>query len=256
MDIQRARADDGFELAYTDYGDGPPLLLLHGFGNDQMMWHTSGWVEDLQSKYRVITMDLRGCGASSASAAPTDYSLDLHLADIDTVLNVCGIGDTYVWGWSFGGTLGLHLAAHSPRITRAIIAGTYFGHIFTETYVRQRLDDVAPWVQAAATNTVEELELPPSGKAYVRRMNWPAYVARWHSLVQWPWVEPQDVRCPMLVYTGTKDGNIVVQLQHQRAAIKAAGIQLHILEGLAHGQLFTERLVIAPVVLPFLATTP
>ncbi len=252
MELQYVTAVDGFELAYTVSGHGRAVLLLHGFGNDQLMWHSAGWVDHLHAHYRVITLDLRGCGASTASATPRDYTLERHLTDIDTVLDACRTDQVRLWGWSFGGTLGLYLAAQSPHITRAVIAGTYFGRIFTETYVQERLDQVAAWADAAATDSVDTLDLPPSGKAYVRRMNWPAYQARWRGLVEWPWVEPQDIRRPLLLYTGTEDGNVVIQLQQQRQAIEAAGLRLEVLDGLTHGQLFTERSVVAPVVLPFL----
>jgi pimeloyl-ACP methyl ester carboxylesterase len=83
-------------------------------------------------------------------------------------------------------------------------------------------------------------------------MNWPAYIARLQGVASWPWVEPPDIRCPTLIYTGSRDGNVVVQLQRQRQAIEAAGLQLAVFAELTHSQLFTERTVIAPAVLGFL----
>jgi hypothetical protein len=64
--------------------------------------------------------------------------------------------------------------------------------------------------------------------------------------------EPQDVQCPMLVYMGTADGNVVVQLQRQRAAIEAAGLSLYVFNNLRHGGLMSTVEVVAPLILPFL----
>ena len=121
-------------------------------------------------------------------------------------------------------TLGLHLAARSPRLHRAVIAGTYFGRPFTEAYVQRRLAEAVP----------------------------PVMRARWQGVQAWPGVEPKDVQCPMLVYTGAADGSVVVHLQQQRAAMEAAGVRLHIVNNLSHGGLVSAVDSVAPLILPFL----
>jgi transposase len=126
-------------------------------------------------------MDMRGCGDSDAPRTPSAYQVEQHLADVDAVADACHVDRLRMWGWSFGGTLGLHLAARSPRLQRAVIAGTSFGRLFTETYVQRRLAEAVP----------------------------PVVRARWQGVQSWPGVKPEDVHCPMLVYTGTADGNDV-----------------------------------------------
>jgi len=79
--------------------------------------------------------------------------------------------------------------------------------------------------------------------------------ARRYAVENWPAVEPADLRCPALVYTGTNDGNIVVQLRQQQAAIAAAGLTLHIFDSLDHRQLVSEWTTVAPVVQQFLQNT-
>jgi pimeloyl-ACP methyl ester carboxylesterase len=80
----------------------------------------------------------------------------------------------------------------------------------------------------------------------------PIMRVRWQGVQSWPGIEPGDVQCPMLVYTGTADGNVVVQLQQQRAVIEAAGVRLHIVSNLTHGGLVSAVDVVAPLILPFL----
>ena len=219
-----ATSSDGARIAYEVHGTGPVLLLLHGFSNDRSLWTTHRWIEHLQPAFTVITMDMRGCGDSDAPLAPNAYQVEQHLADVSAVADACHEDRVNLWGWSFGGTLGLHLAARSPRIRRAVIAGTYFGRLFTEAYVQRRLAEAVL----------------------------PVLRARWQGVQSWPGVEPEDVQCPTLVYTGSADGNVVVQLQQQRVAIEAAGVCLHVLNNLTHGGLVSAVDVVAPLILPFL----
>jgi pimeloyl-ACP methyl ester carboxylesterase len=107
-----------------------------------------------------------------------------------------------------------------------VIAGTYFGRLFTEAYVQRRLAEAVQ----------------------------PVVRTRWQGVQSWPGVELEDVQCPILVYTGTTDGNVVVHLQQQRAAMEAAGVSLHILNNLSHGGLVSAVDVVAPLILPFLTS--
>ena len=226
MGARFATSSDGVRIAYEVHGTGPVLLLLHGFNNDRSLWTKHGWIVHLQPTFTVITMDMRGCGDSDAPVAPNAYQVEQHLADVDAVADACHVGQFRLWGWSFGGTLGLHLAVRSPRIRRAVIAGTYFGRLFTDAYVQRRLADaVVPVVRA-----------------------------RWQGVQSWSGVEPEDIQCPTLVYTGAADGNVVVQLQQQRAAIEAAGVCLHVLNNLNHGGLVSALDVVALLILPFLTS--
>ena len=65
-------APDGLRLAY-DATDGPGLvlLLLHGFGDDRRLWHAAGVVTALTADFRVVTLDLRGCGAAGRATRRT-----------------------------------------------------------------------------------------------------------------------------------------------------------------------------------------
>ena len=226
MGAMFATSSDGVRIAYEVHGTGPALLLLHGFSNDRRLWTKHGWIVHLQPAFTVITMDRRGCGDSDAPLAPNAYQVEQHLADVSAVADACHVDRLRLWGWSFGGTLGLHLAARSSRLQRAVIAGTSFGRLYTEAYVQRRLAEA------------------------VR----PVVRARWQGVPSWPSVEPEDVQCPTLVYTGAVDGNVVGQRQQQRAAIEAAGVSLHVLNNLSHGGLVSAVDVVAPLILPFLTS--
>lgn len=57
---------EGYEIAYSIHGEGPSVLLVHGFGsNGKVNWVDTGWVDSLvRAGYRVITIDNRGHGKS------------------------------------------------------------------------------------------------------------------------------------------------------------------------------------------------
>ena len=66
----------GVEIAYETTGEGPPILLIHGFAsNGRVNWWDTGWVKTLvEAGRRVITFDHRGHGHSEKlydSAAPS-----------------------------------------------------------------------------------------------------------------------------------------------------------------------------------------
>lgn len=113
---------DGIPVAHSISGDGPPVLLLHGWGADmRLLEPLAGRLAPLG--YRVFMLDLPGFGATPAPSHPwsiLDYTkLVLHFADH------CALDHIYLFGHSFGGRLGLVLGAdHPQRIIRMALANS------------------------------------------------------------------------------------------------------------------------------------
>jgi 3-oxoadipate enol-lactonase len=108
-------------VAVTDVGDGPPVVLLHGLGCGRRMWFHQ--IKALRSRFRVIAYDQRGHGETDAPATATDYSAG-HLArDLVGVLDALKIERTAIVGFSLGGGPTLALAASRPeRVSRLVLA--------------------------------------------------------------------------------------------------------------------------------------
>ncbi|HEX3053314.1 MAG TPA: alpha/beta hydrolase [Aggregatilineaceae bacterium] len=247
LETAYAVSADGAHLAYNVTGNGPALMLLHGFSGDRKMtWHAHGIVDRLADHFRVITMDLRGCGESDGFDDPARYTAQRHIDDVHAVADACHFDSFRVWGWSFGATIGLHLAALSNRIERAVIAGTYFGRIFTPEYVQKTVTRV----EALAQTPVDELAA--DDRDFVQRTNIPVYLARCRALESWAGIEPDELRCSTLVLTGTEDGNVIVRLREQRAAIERASLQLHIFDQVNHVGLISQSDLVVPVAEEFL----
>ena len=110
--------DEGFELAYVDSGERPTLLLIHGFPLSSSMWNEQ--VDRLGDLARVIAVDLRGHGNSSAVPGTTDVGvLAEDCADLIAHLGVAA--PVVVCGHSMGGYVALELYRRHPEQVGALI---------------------------------------------------------------------------------------------------------------------------------------
>ncbi len=98
LPVQKAAVGD-VELAYRDVGAGEPLLLIMGFSGTMDNWDPI-FLQALSRKYRVITFDYRGVGASDAGSEP--FTIPLYASDAAGLLDALGISRANVLGWSMG----------------------------------------------------------------------------------------------------------------------------------------------------------
>lgn len=108
---------NGVELHYEEQGAGVPLLLLMGFGDDCHAW--SQQIPAFSARYRTITCDHRGVGQS---AKPVNgYSIPQFADDAVGLLDHLGIARAHVLGYSMGGRIAQHLAAHHPERVEGLV---------------------------------------------------------------------------------------------------------------------------------------
>ena len=125
-------ASDGVDIAYDCIGEGPPIVLVHGFGaNRTITWANTGWYQALErAGHKVIAVDCRGHGESEKPHEPEDYDEGRMAMDIIAVLVALEIPETDVMGYSMGGQLAIRLMHDAPgRVRRAVLGGvgeTYF----------------------------------------------------------------------------------------------------------------------------------
>jgi pimeloyl-ACP methyl ester carboxylesterase len=110
---------DGVGLFYEDRGNGPAILLSHGYGATSRMWARQ--VDDLRSDFRVITWDLRGHGQSDSPEAERDYSREAAVGDMRAILDACRIERAVIGGLSLGGYLSLAFHLAHPERVRALM---------------------------------------------------------------------------------------------------------------------------------------
>lgn len=137
-------------LAFSDMGDGDPLVLIHAGIADARMWEPQ--VDRFAGDWRVIRPDLRGFGGTAHS--DDGYR---HATDLADLFGALSLPPAVVVGASMGGGVAIDLALEQPELVRGVvlIGATYGGfHFFeqdlfdqwsvlTDVYEAERLDEAA-----------------------------------------------------------------------------------------------------------------
>jgi pimeloyl-ACP methyl ester carboxylesterase len=103
-------------MNFEQAGEGTPLLLLHGLGNDLGIWDADA--EALAAYHLVVRPDLRGFGQSDKPPGP--YSPEMLAADVERLLVAAGVGCAHVAGISMGGVIAQRLALDFPERVRSL----------------------------------------------------------------------------------------------------------------------------------------
>jgi pimeloyl-ACP methyl ester carboxylesterase len=150
---------DGLRLAYRDLGDGPPVLLLHGWPTSSFLWRE---VKRLIARAnRVVALDLPGFGASDKPVG-IRYSFDFFGRTLDLFLAHLGIDQLGLAVHDLGGPVGLHWALDRPgRLTKLALLNTLVYPEFSEA--------VKEFVRACATPGLREQITSPAGLESILR---------------------------------------------------------------------------------------
>ena len=110
---------DGVKIHYEVTGDGPALLLTHGYSATGEMWQ--GQLATLSPHFKVITWDMRGHGASDYPQDQAAYSEEATVADMAALLDAVGAEQAIIGGLSLGGYMSLAFHRAHPKRTRALL---------------------------------------------------------------------------------------------------------------------------------------
>ena len=117
---------DIVDISYDVTGEGPPVLLIHGFAsNARVNWWDTGLVKTLtEVGYQAITFDNRGHGMSTKLYDQTAYPAPEMAEDARRLLDHLGIPQVLVMGYSMGARIAAFLTLNSPeRVRAAVFAG-------------------------------------------------------------------------------------------------------------------------------------
>ncbi|MGH9217097.1 MAG: alpha/beta fold hydrolase, partial [Acidimicrobiales bacterium] len=128
QEIRFCRSADGVQVAYASSGEGPPLVkaanwLSHlDYDWESPIWRH--WLQELSRRHQLIRHDERGCGLSDWDV--DHLSIDTKVADLEAVVDACGLERFALLGISGGGPASVAYAARHPeRVRKLVLYGAY-----------------------------------------------------------------------------------------------------------------------------------
>ena len=203
------------ELGVEVRGDGPPILLVHGFPFDRTMWrHQLAAL----ARWKRIAPDLRGAGTSSAAAAGDGASVTRYADDLVAILDALGVGAAAVCGLSLGGYVTFELLRrHADRVSAVLLVDTK--HEPDAPATKRERDELAALTERDGPEALVSRLLPkllaPATQSEVaeqvremaRRWSVPGLVGALHALRDRPDSTEtlRQIRVPTLVLAGGED---------------------------------------------------
>jgi epoxide hydrolase 4 len=119
--VEHRYADsNGVKIHYAALGQGPLVVMIHGFPD---FWYT--WREQMRAladqKYRVVAVDLRGYNLSDKPKGIESYAMPLLVEDIAAVVRAEQVPAAVIVGHDWGGAVAWSVAMQKPDITRLLI---------------------------------------------------------------------------------------------------------------------------------------
>jgi pimeloyl-ACP methyl ester carboxylesterase len=197
---------DKVTIAYEVWGEGRPVLLIHGFASTgRVNWVDTGWVRSLnQAGYQAITFDNRGHGKSSKFYDPKFYLAALMADDAYRLVKHLGHEHLAIMGYSMGARIAALLAIdHAQHVTAAVFSGLAANMI-------RGIDDNETIARALEADSLDAVS-GDSARAFrsfaeQTGSDLKALAACMHSARQTISKEElQQIRVPVLVAAGSED---------------------------------------------------
>ncbi len=221
------------QIHYVSYGNGKPLLLLHGGLSSKLSWFSQiPWL--VKAGRQVVLIDTRGHGNSTPGSTALSYRI--FAEDTLQVLDRLNIARTDIVGWSDGGIIALLLGMEAPqRVGRivAISANFHPSGLIPET-----------------NNPEKETRNPWSAKISAWLSGWwsgagdrhealeTELKALWQIAPQLKHSDLQSITAPTLVIAGEND---IIELSHSgELAQRLAHGKIEIVLGAGHSALYTH----------------
>lgn len=113
--------NDGVNLVVDLHGDGPTILLLHGWPDTARLWDDVA-VDLVAAGYRVAVPDLRGCGRSDKPVDVSSYQVHHLMGDVVGLVNALGAEPVVLVGHDWGAALAWATATLRPDLVRGLVA--------------------------------------------------------------------------------------------------------------------------------------
>ena len=228
-------------IYYEEYGEGEPLILLHGGTATLQSWQDQ--IPAFAQHFRVIALDSRGHGKTNNPAGELSYS---QMADdVAAFIQALDLNKPLVFGYSDGGQIALELGMRYPDLTRALVLGGTC-YRFPATYFEA--------LEGFGVNRPGELDLErleteqPEWAGYLKAEHvraddqdyWKTLMTQiaglWWNVQDYRVEDLQKITAPTLILQGDRDEGVDVEqtVEMYRGIPKA---ELAVLPNASHGQL-------------------
>lgn len=205
------------KIYYEVYGEGNPLLLLHG--NGQSIFEFKDQIPELSKHFKVIAVDTRGQGKSVDSLSQS-FSYDIFAEDMKVLLDSLNVKSVDIVGWSDGGNTGLKMAMKYPE---------YVGKLVTMGANLNASED------AIDGKFIKRLNKDIKKLKKLNQSEFGATVKLLEMMLVEPNITPEDlavIQSKCLIMAGEKD---IIKTEHtKKIAISIPNAELEILENETH----------------------
>lgn len=118
-EVQHGFAEnDGVRIHYATLGEGPLVVMIHGFPDFWYTWRHQ--MKALSDQYQLVAIDLRGYNLSDHPQGVEQYRFSLLLEDVEAVIHHFGHKKAIVVGHDWGGAITWQLAMHRPDLVEKV----------------------------------------------------------------------------------------------------------------------------------------
>jgi pimeloyl-ACP methyl ester carboxylesterase len=239
------------KIYYEVEGEGPPLVMLHGFSGSLEDMREAGYVNVLKNNYQLVLVDLIGHGKSDKPHNPHSYTLEEIGSDLIAVLDSLHISSANMMGCSGGGVHCLVLASQAKERVKSLIligAGPHAGGI----------DQVRPLIEGGPEAYIAIMEqsgiVPADKKDRILAKDFKALMAILDSPITRVdlTVNLSDMTMPFLVLIGENDIFYPFQKEKELFSV-VSDLTFIVLPGLDHHTSFVRSDMTLPHIKKFLA---
>ena len=150
---------NGIRLSYRVYGEGFPVVFIHGYGAKKEVWKPQ--IAEISKNFSAIIFDLRGTGESDRPNIP--YTMKMMADDLNGLLEGLNINKAHIIGRSFGGMIAQNFTLIYPeKVEKLVLIATNYG--------RKEKN----WVEIPKNGRLEEIDLLKRDplKAFKNKSKW------------------------------------------------------------------------------------